>query len=173
MTAIAPHYWKKKKNAWPGFLKRDLYLVKTPGWLKRLYPGCVWNIKGTEKTIYLTFDDGPNPGSTEFILEQLKRYNAKATFFCIGDNVRKYPELYNSMLSEGHTTANHTMHHINGWKSEDEHYINDIQEAAGYINSRLFRPPYGRIKRAQIKKLLAEIPGTRIIMWNILAGDWE
>lgn len=173
MTAIAPHYWKKKKNAWFGFLRRDLYLVKTPGWLKSLYHGCDWDIKGEAKTLYLTFDDGPNPVSTRFILDQLKAHHAKATFFCIGDNVRQHPELYKSMLDEGHATANHTMHHINGWNSDDETYIKDISDAAQFIENKMFRPPYGRIKRSQIKKLKQEIPGSRVIMWNILAGDWE
>lgn len=173
MTAIAPHYWKKKKSAWFGFLRRDLYLVKTPGWLKSLYHGCDWTIKGEANTLYLTFDDGPNPVSTRFILDQLKAYNAKATFFCIGDNVQKHPELYKSMLNEGHATANHTMHHINGWKSDDETYITDIKDAAQFIENKMFRPPYGRIKRSQIKKLKQQIPGSRVIMWNILAGDWE
>lgn len=173
MTAIAPHYWKKRKHAWFGFLRKDLYLVKTPGWLKRLYPGCEWNIKGNPKTLYLTFDDGPNPVSTPFILEQLKAYNARATFFCIGDNVQKHPELYKHILAGGHATANHTMHHINGWKLGDDAYIADIKEAAQFIENKMFRPPYGRIKRSQIRKLKQEVPGSRIIMWNILAGDWE
>lgn len=173
MTAIAPHYWKKKKNAWPSFLKRDLYLVKTPGWLKMLYSGCEWDIHGAEKTLYLTFDDGPHPVVTPFILSQLAAYNAKATFFCIGDNVKKYPKEYRQILDAGHLTGNHTMHHINGWKHSDDAYIADINEAAAWIGGDLFRPPYGRIKRSQIKKLKQEDPGCRIIMWNILAGDWE
>jgi peptidoglycan-N-acetylglucosamine deacetylase len=173
MTAIAPHYWKKRKNAWPGFLKRDLYLVKTPGWMKRLYKGCEWDIQGEEKTLYLTFDDGPHPEITPFILSQLATYNAKACFFCIGDNVLKHPGVYQQILNEGHFTGNHTMHHVNGWKLKDEVYLADINDAANCIDSDLFRPPYGRIKRSQVTALKKQMPGSRIIMWNILAGDWE
>lgn len=142
-----------------------------------MYPHCVWDIPAKEKVLYITFDDGPHPSITPFILQQLKKYNAKATFFLIGENVKNFPEQYQQMIAEGHSVGNHTMHHINGWKTDDETYLNDITAAEKYISSVLFRPPYGRITKSQIKKLISKSeignPKSEIIMWNILAGDWE
>jgi peptidoglycan-N-acetylglucosamine deacetylase len=175
---IAPHYWQKKKSSIFSFLKRDLYFVKTPWFIKKLYANCVWDIKTTEKVLYITFDDGPHPTITPFVLQELKKYNAKATFFCIGDNVKKYPDVYQQIIDEGHTVGNHTMRHLNGWKTENERYLNDIKEASSYINSILFRPPYGRISKKQIESIIQKKYSIfnnqySIIMWNILAGDWE
>ena len=176
MTFIAPHYRKAKKKAFLPFFRKDHFLVKTPWWLKKLYPYCVWDMPSEEKVLYLSFDDGPHPTITPFVLEQLRKYNAKASFFCIGENVIRYPEIFARLTAEGHAVGNHTQHHINGWKNDDEMYINDISEAAIHIRSPLFRPPYGRIRRSQIRKLhqqkTAEGKSYSIIMWNILAGDW-
>ncbi|MGQ0738626.1 MAG: polysaccharide deacetylase family protein [Bacteroidota bacterium] len=172
MTLIASHYLKAKKNALFSFFKKDRVLVKTPFWLKKLYPGCLWDMPQKEKTLYFTFDDGPHPLITSFVLGELKKYNAKATFFCIGDNVVKYPEVFQRIIDEGHAAGNHTHRHINGWKTTDREYIEDIKEAARHIQSNLFRPPYGRIKRSQINRLHKTNPGQKIVMWNILAGDW-
>lgn len=175
MTFIAPHYQKAKKKALLPFFRQDHFLVKTPWWLKQLYPDCLWDMQDKGKKLYLSFDDGPHPSITPFILDELRKYNAKASFFCIGENVLKYPEVYRRILEEGHATGNHTQHHINGWKSADDQYLNDINEAAGHIASPLFRPPYGRISRSQIRKLKqqrAEGNEWSIVMWNILAGDW-
>jgi peptidoglycan/xylan/chitin deacetylase (PgdA/CDA1 family) len=172
MTFIAPHYQKAKKNAPLSFFRKDRFLVKTPWWLKKLYPDCLWDMPQKEKTLYLTFDDGPHPFITPFILDQLKQHNAKATFFCIGDNVAKYPGVYRRYADEGHTVGNHTQHHINGWKTADDVYIKDIKEAEFLIKSNLFRPPYGRISRSQLKLLHKSNPEQKIVMWNILAGDW-
>lgn len=172
MTLIAPHYQKaKKKSAFP-FFRKDRFLVKTPWWLKKFYPGCLWDMPAKSKTLYLSFDDGPHPAITSFVLDELKKYNAKATFFCIGENVMKYPEVYRRYIDEGHAVGNHTQHHINGWKTKDAEYLADIEQAGHYIQSNLFRPPYGRIKRSQIKQLSKINPGQKIVMWNILAGDW-
>lgn len=151
----------------------DLYLTTTPWWLRLLFPSCVWDIKANEKTVYLTFDDGPHPSITPFVLAQLAKYNAKASFFFIGDNVRKFPETYQQVIAAGHTIGNHTMHHLNGWKNDDTTYLKDIDEAAAYITSSYFRPPYGRIKRRQIKKLQARNTATKIVMWSVVAGDWD
>lgn len=150
-----------------------MYLVKTPFWLRALYPKLRWRFPAGEKVIYLTFDDGPHPVATLFALEQLKQYNAKASFFCIGKNVEAYPEIYQEILVQGHSTGNHTFNHINGWKTSDDVYIEDIRKASGYINSNLFRPPYGRIKRSQIKRLQA--PGLRLqtVMWDVLSADFD
>lgn len=172
MTFIAPHYNKAKKKSLIGFLKKDRFLVKTPWWLKKLFPGCLWDMPPNGKTLYLSFDDGPHPTITPFVMEQLRQYNAKATFFCIGDNVQKYPEQYRLYAAEGHAVGNHTQRHINGWKSDDETYISDIAAAATHIDSTLFRPPYGRIKKSQLKMLRNRPQPFTVAMWNILAGDW-
>lgn len=173
MTLIAPHYQKAKKKTVFSFLKKDRYLIKTPWWLKKLYPGCLWDMPDSGKTLYLTFDDGPHPEITPFILEQLKMYNARATFFCIGENVIRNPGIYKRLIEEGHAVGNHTQHHINGWKNSTEEYLQDIKEAGKYIGSHLFRPPYGRMKRSQMKTLLKGGSKMTIVMWNILAGDWD
>lgn len=175
MTFIAPHYQKAKKKALLPFFRQDHFLVKTPWWLRKIVSGLFMGYAREGKKLYLSFDDGPHPTITPFILNELRKYNAKATFFCIGENVVKYPDVYRQLLEEGHTTGNHTQHHINGWKSADDHYLEDIKEATAFIESPLFRPPYGRISRSQIRKLKQEGYKDRdwsIVMWNILAGDW-
>ena len=166
---IAPHFWRESKAK---FLKRDLFFITTPWWLRKIFPGCIWDIKTGEKTIYLSFDDGPHPTITPFVLQELEKYNAKATFFCIGDNVKKFPEVYQQVISKGHAIGNHTMHHLNGWKTEDETYLNDIEIASKHIDSNLFRPPYGRVKKGQIKKIQQSTLKLQTIMWSVLAGDW-
>ncbi len=174
MTLIAPHYKKASKKALFSFLKKDRYLIKTPWWLKKLYTECLWDVAKTEaKELYLTFDDGPHPTITPFLLAILEKYNAKATFFCIGDNVAKYPAIYEEVVAAGHAVGNHTYHHINGWKCSDNEYVSDIDKAATIIDSSLFRPPYGRVSRNQIKLLKQKDPSYKIVMWNILAGDWD
>ncbi len=149
------------------------YFVKTPWWLKKIYAAYIWDIKTTHKTIYLSFDDGPHPFITDFVLEQLRRFNAKATFFCIGKNVTAYPDTYKKILLEGHAVGNHTHTHLNGWKTNDDIYLNDITEAAKYIRSDLFRPPYGRITSYQAKCLSKTMENPRIVMWSILSGDFD
>lgn len=155
-----------------------LYFVKTPWWLKRLYPRCVWDIPVKEKILYLTFDDGPHPVVTPFVLNTLKQYDARATFFCIGKNVAAHPDIYSNILEEGHRVGNHTFHHLNGWKVTDEMYLKSIFEAGKYIDSSLFRPPYGKITRFQVKLLtgIRNSPVTsnfKIIMWDVLSGDFD
>src|SRR4030081_3234365 len=125
------------------------YLVRTPWWLKRYYSSLVWHIPVREKILYLSFDDGPHPLATPFVLGELKKYEAKATFFCVGKNVLEYSQLYKRVLGEGHRVGNHTYNHVNGWKTSDEGYLSDIRLAAKYIDSDLFRPPYGRITAFQ------------------------
>ena len=149
------------------------YLVKTPWLLKKIYPECIWNIKTDEKVIYLTFDDGPHPVATTFVLEELKRYNAKATFFCIGKNVEENFELYKKIIDEGHAAGNHTYNHLNGWKVKDEVYLDNIFKAKKIIDSNLFRPPYGRITKFQLKQLPAEKYKLRTVMWSVLSGDFD
>jgi peptidoglycan-N-acetylglucosamine deacetylase len=169
MSNNVPGFWQKVKTR---FLSKDLYFITTPWWIRKFFPGCIWDIKTTEKTIYLSFDDGPHPTITPFVLNELKKYNAKATFFCIGDNVRKFPDVYQRVINEGHAIGNHTMHHINGWENTDGDYLNDITAAKKYISSSLFRPPYGRIKRSQLRRLSNTNYKLSTIMWSVLAGDW-
>jgi len=151
-----------------------MYLIKTPFWLRAIYPNCTWKIPVQEKVIYLTFDDGPDPEATPFVLANLKKFNAKATFFCIGNNVLKHPNIYESILKEGHKVGNHTYDHLNGWKTENNIYINNIKDAINIIDSKLFRPPYGRITKSQIKilKQTDSLPN-QIIMWDVLSGDFD
>ena len=149
------------------------YLVKTPWILKKLYPSCVWDIKTDDKKVYLTFDDGPQPGITEFVLDELKRYKAQATFFCIGKNVIEFPSIYQRILDEGHLVGNHTMNHLNGWKTSDKEYLENIASASDIIQSRLFRPPYGRITRFQLHQLSMNRFNLKTIMWSVLSGDFD
>jgi peptidoglycan/xylan/chitin deacetylase (PgdA/CDA1 family) len=148
-----------------------MYLVKTPLLLKKIYNSYVWNVNTESKKMYLTFDDGPHPTATLFVLDTLKKFNAKATFFCIGKNVEQYRNIYNRIIEEGHAVGNHTQNHLNGWKTQDDVYLNDTKQASLTIDSNLFRPPYGRITRFQAK-LLANL-GLKIIMWDVLSGDFD
>lgn len=151
------------------------YFIKTPWYLKKMYSHLIWDIpsREKEKVMYLTFDDGPNENATPFVLEQLSKYNAKGTFFCIGKNVMQLPSLYSRVISEGHTIGNHTFNHMNGWKVADELYFKDIIAARKYIDSSLFRPPYGRITRFQIKHLQQSALHFKIVMWDVVSGDFD
>jgi peptidoglycan/xylan/chitin deacetylase (PgdA/CDA1 family) len=149
------------------------YFIKTPWWLKKLYPGCIWDITTEEKTLYLTFDDGPHPVATPFVLDQLNKYNAKATFFCIGKNVKQYFDLYKRMIDEGHKPGNHTYDHLNGWKEEDKFYLQNIFAAKQIIDTNLFRPPYGRITKFQLKQLSGLKYNLKTVMWSVLSGDFD
>ncbi len=151
---------------------------KTPWLAKKAFPSYVWDIPSKEKVIYLTFDDGPTPVITEKVVEILANYKAKATFFCIGKNIAENPTTYQQLLDNGHAIGNHTYNHLKGWKSSNATYINDIEKTQEILNSKLithnsklFRPPYGRIKPSQGKAL--EKLGYKIIMWDILAIDWD
>jgi peptidoglycan/xylan/chitin deacetylase (PgdA/CDA1 family) len=151
-----------------------MYLIKTPFWLRALYPVCTWKLPSSEKVIYLSFDDGPHPEATPFALAQLKKFNAKASFFCIGNNVLSYANIYEQIIQEGHAVGNHTYDHLNGWKTDTSTYIDNIKSASNLIVSNLFRPPYGRIKRAQLHaiKTNKSLP-QQIIMWDVLSGDFD
>jgi peptidoglycan-N-acetylglucosamine deacetylase len=129
-----------------------------------------WNIPTDKNELFLTFDDGPVPGTTEFILEQLERFNAKATFFCVGDNIRKYPHLFEEIIKQGHSVGNHTFHHINGWKHSLRSYVNNVNMCASLTKSKLFRPPYGRLTPLQRYVLQKKY---FILMWSVLPGDFD
>lgn len=149
-----------------------MYLLRIPSGLRHWLPKGRWEMPvGTQPALYLTFDDGPHPEITPFVLAQLAKYEAKGTFFCVGDNVRKYPEVYQQILAEGHSVGNHTFHHLNGWKTKAQDYIDDVSLAKQQIDGPLFRPPYGRIRHAQAKRLAAA--GFEVIYWSLLSGDFD
>jgi peptidoglycan/xylan/chitin deacetylase (PgdA/CDA1 family) len=152
--------------------------AKTPDFVKTLFPNFIWNINTNNKELYLTFDDGPTPEITDWVLQILKQYNAKATFFCIGNNIEKHPEIFQNILDNNHVVGNHTYHHLKGWKHKSKHYIKDTLETEVIINTfklnnnnKLFRPPYGKFKNKQSKGLL-EL-GYKIILWDVLSYDWD
>ena len=151
------------------------YFIRTPWLVRKVFPHYIWKLPAEGNKVYLSFDDGPHPEITPWVLELLKAYHAKATFFCIGNNVEKYPEVYQRILDEGHAVGNHTYRHLNGWKTEDPIYIDDIKKAGRFIRSDLFRPPYGRLKTSQAKQVAAamEINQAKIIMWDVLSADFD
>ncbi len=164
--------------------------AKTPEFVKTIFSNFVWNINTKNKELYLTFDDGPTPEITEWVLQTLKNYNAKATFFCIGSNIEKHPELFQNIISESHSIGNHTYNHLKGWKHTTKNYIEDTEKTQRLLNStfqklnskkenapidnwdlKLFRPPYGKLKTKQSKQL--QELGYKIIMWDVLSYDWD
>jgi peptidoglycan/xylan/chitin deacetylase (PgdA/CDA1 family) len=159
----------------------SFYWIKTNFFIKKIFPNYIWDLPNTEKKIYLTFDDGPTPEITEWVLGQLKKHQAKATFFCIGNNIEKYPSIFSKIINEGHSIGNHTFNHLNGWKNSTENYLHNIALCKSEIlnlnskllnlKSPLFRPPYGKIKTAQSKKLRQL--GYKIIMWDVLSADFD
>lgn len=148
------------------------YKIKIPKWFRWLNKRFVWKVSTKEKILYLTFDDGPHETATPFVLDQLKNYNAKATFFCLGKNVQAYPEIYKRILDEGHATGNHTFNHLNGLTTKRDVYIDDILKAAECIQSNLFRPPYGKISPFTANILKKKF-GYKIVMWDVLSADFD
>ncbi len=150
------------------------YFVKTPWLLKKLYPGYVWDMRGSD-SVYLSFDDGPHPEITPWVMEELRRFDMKASFFCIGKNVVLHPEVYDSLLEQGHAVGNHTYHHKNGWLTKDAEYLEDVRMTVPLVESSLFRPPYGRIRQSQARQIPAAMgkDNARIIMWDVLSGDFD
>jgi peptidoglycan/xylan/chitin deacetylase (PgdA/CDA1 family) len=148
------------------------YPVGIPWWIRKIYRHCIWDMPGDGNKIYLSFDDGPHPMATGFVLDLLKEYQAKATFFCIGKNVAAHTGLYQRIIAEGHRIGNHSLTHVNGWKTNDRDYINDIRAAAALIDSDLFRPPYGRVRFSQLRKLRSELQ-MKPVMWSVLSGDFD
>jgi peptidoglycan-N-acetylglucosamine deacetylase len=155
------------------YLSTMYYFVRTPWWLRRLYRGLVWRVPTAEKVLYLSFDDGPHPVATPFVLDELGKHGAKGTFFCIGKNVETYPDIYRRILLEGHRVGNHTQDHLNGWKVDGMRYVENIRVAAQRIDSDLFRPPYGRIGALQSSVLRSAPFNYHIIMWDVLSADFD
>lgn len=155
-----------------------LYWVKTHRLIKKIFTGFVWDVANSEKTVYLTFDDGPVPEVTPWVLDMLRQSNIKATFFCIGNNIEKHPEVFSRVVNEGHTIGNHTFNHLNGWNTKTGDYIANFKQCEASIRTRcnnttvrLFRPPYGKIKSAQAAAL--KDLGYKIVMWDVLSADFD
>jgi peptidoglycan-N-acetylglucosamine deacetylase len=168
-----------------------MFIHKTNFLMRALYPNFIWRLQNEKKEIFLTFDDGPIPEVTEFVLEELKKYQAKATFFCIGGNIEKYSNIFQMLVNQQHTIGNHTFNHLRGWDTEDKIYIDNFEKCekiiedrcsmfdvrnsefehqTSNIEHRLFRPPFGRIKRSQAKEILKT---HEIVMWDVLTGDYD
>jgi peptidoglycan/xylan/chitin deacetylase (PgdA/CDA1 family) len=144
--------------------------VERASFLFRHFVKAAWNMGGKEKKVYLTFDDGPTPEVTPKVLEILDRYGVKATFFCVGENVKNYPDLFEQIKQHGHTAGNHTMRHTKGFNTTFDDYIKDVKEADLYIKSKYFRPPYGRIKPKQLRELRKTY---KIVMWDVITRDYN
>ena len=162
------------------------YFSKTPSIVMRFFATYIWRFSLDTKAIYLTFDDGPTPEITNFVLDELKKYNAKVTFFCLGKNIQNHPDIFKRILLDKHTIGNHTQQHLNGWKTKKTHYIDNVLACEHTIlntlekvkearpkqqEAKLFRPPYGKIKRSQAKELNRK--GYKIIMWDVLSADFD
>lgn len=154
-----------------------MYWVKTPKLIKKAFPQLLWEMPPGDlpagqagKTLYLTFDDGPQPDQTTFVLEQLKAYDARATFFCLGKNIERYPTLFEQIIDAGHSIGNHSYHHLNGWETDDESYFLDIDLCQPLTGTNLLRPPYGRITPSQIDYLKDQY---QIVLWDVLSGDFD
>jgi peptidoglycan/xylan/chitin deacetylase (PgdA/CDA1 family) len=156
------------------------YWVKTHWLIRKIFYGFTWQFSTSKKIVYLTFDDGPTPEITDWTLEILKEYNAKATFFCIGENIAKHPDLFKDIQNQGHSIGNHTFNHLNGWHNSSNTFMENVAMCQNIINDfsvehnsqeKLFRPPYGKLKSQQIKLLKQK--GYKIIMWDILSADFD
>lgn len=148
-----------------------LYPDRVPDWFSNLFSNYYWHGDREYKRVYLTFDDGPTPEATEFVLSELAKHQFEATFFCIGDQVAKNPEIYELVQEKGHRVGNHTFHHLSAWSASKEEYLNNVDQCAELVNSNLFRPPYGRITGKVAKDLKEK--GYKIILWDVLSGDFD
>jgi len=147
-----------------------MYLSFTPKFLQDIFPDMIWRMDSSSNEIFLTFDDGPIPTVTPWVLDVLNSFNAKASFFCVGQNVEKNPEIFNRLIEEGHSIGSHTHHHLSGWSTNNLDYILDVRTAARICHSKLFRPPYGRLRPSQVRFLKHHY---KIVMWDVLSGDFD
>lgn len=144
--------------------------LSPPRFFQNFFPNLIWNFPNEQEGVFLTFDDGPTRNVTPWVLDQLAKYNARATFFCLGKNIELNPDIFGRIVAEGHTVGNHTYSHLRGWGTANGQYVQDVDFANGYMKSRLFRPPYGRIKPAQFRILKQRY---RVIMWDVLSMDYS
>lgn len=151
-------------------VRKIMFKYTIPHLLRWIFPNYTWKVKTTKKVVYFTFDDGPHPEITPWVLEQLAAYNAKGTFFMVGENIVKYPETFNQVKQSGHAIGNHTFNHLKGWRTNNDDYFQNIELCQQFTQTRLFRPPYGRIKPSQAKQVLQ---AHQIIMWSRLSRDYE
>ncbi len=147
-----------------------MQFVNSPSWLRFVFPKIVWSMPSHKRSIYLTFDDGPNPEITTAVLDELKKFNAKATFFCVGKNVELYPAIVDRILAEGHKIGNHTHTHLNGYKTKRDVYFQDIERCNALTKSSLFRPPYGKLTFSQYQHLKNKY---KIVLWSTLSYDFD
>ncbi|MBX7163389.1 MAG: polysaccharide deacetylase family protein [Saprospiraceae bacterium] len=147
-----------------------MYLSRTPGILRQLFSDFVWNLDPQSNTMYLTFDDGPIPDVTPWVIDVLDKFDAKASFFCVGENVSKYPDIFHKLQAAGHTIGNHTYNHLSGWATDNASYLKNVRKGALITGSKLFRPPYGRIKPSQMKFIKSHY---QVVMWDVLSGDFD
>ena len=147
-----------------------MFKYRIPLFLQLLAPSYTWKVDTHDKVLYFTFDDGPHPEITPWVLQELKKYEAKATFFCVGENVSKYPDTFQQIIQSGHACGNHTYNHLKGWSNSNNHYFENIEKADMLIQSKLFRPPYGRIKPSQAAYLKSKY---KLVMWSHLTCDYE
>ena len=148
-----------------------MLIEQTPKIFRAFFPDyLIWQIPQKEKTVYLTFDDGPVPEVTPFVLELLEKHAIKATFFCVGDNVCKYPDLFKQMVKGGHQIGNHTFSHLQGFKCSTEQYMEDVEKADLVIQSRLFRPPHGQFRPSQLAQLKEKY---EIVLWDVITRDYN
>ena len=147
-----------------------MYLIHTPTFIQNMFPNFIWRVESDDPVLYLTFDDGPIPEVTPWVLDQLRKYNAEATFFCVGDNVLKYPQIFSQIREEGHAVGSHTQNHISGWANENVPYFHNVRKCAELVDSNLFRPPYGKIKPKQAQFLMRHY---QIVMWDVLSADFD
>jgi len=147
-----------------------MVIVRIPRILKLVYPGLIWELSWNQKVLYLTFDDGPTPGITHEVLSILDRFNARATFFCIGRNAERHPEILQQVIENGHAVGNHTYSHLKGWFTSNNEYYNDIALASQFVASRFFRPAYGMITPSQVRHLKMQF---RIVLWDVMSYDFQ
>ena len=147
-----------------------MYLTRTPNFIQNLFPNFTWRVPTEQKVAYLTFDDGPIPEITPWVLDQLNAYQAKATFFCVGENVTKHPDIFEMVVQRGHQVGNHTYNHLSGWSTDNMDYYHNVRKCAQLVKSSLSRPPYGRLKPHQVQFLQRHY---QIVMWDVLSGDFD
>ena len=147
-----------------------MYIIKTPKLIRKLFPNYLWNKSRKKPFVYFTFDDGPIPEVTPWVLDTLRRYDMHGTFFCVGDNVRKHSQIYNRLIEEGHSVGNHSYSHKSGWSTDAEKYLDDVELCGSFVQSNLYRPPYGRLRRQQAEAIRDQY---KIVMWDILSGDFD